>query len=296
MAEPHEQPTNTAQQPDPNQSPPYINRNMGCQTSGVTDLLSAEHGDTIIFLLQCIQQTVQQVKDKVDQVEERVELAEKSIKKLEKNAEQVEGKVTRVELNSERNRLGLAEYVKNSLQRFAGVFEQNLLQLKQRVVRVEEMVNQAGQDLQQLGQMMERVEVEVGQTRQDIHHSNVMPIRIRNGTTHEGEESRYPHCLTPANPPRPHPRRGQAHMTGAQGQAAATYLGVPALQEGAAVFIVTPLRTVLGASRTPTWLPRGGFQVGPDKEATTYGHTEKSWAAVDGFLRRVSAILERVLR
>ncbi|KAG0634104.1 hypothetical protein HOY80DRAFT_1100636 [Tuber brumale] len=227
MGEPHEQEPNSDLQPDFNQSVPHVNRDMGHQVSNVTNSLSAEQGDTIISLLQGIQQTVQRVEENVKRVEERVEQAERKIQKLEKKVEQSEGKVERIELNSQRNRQGLAEYVKHRLQQFAGIFERNLQQLKQKVVRVEEKIEQTGQSLQHLEQMIERVKVEVKQTRQDIHLTH--PV-IRPRTTHEDEELRYQHGFIPANPPSPHSRRELAR---GQRQAAATYFRPPAPPEHA---------------------------------------------------------------
>ncbi|KAG0138319.1 hypothetical protein HOY82DRAFT_534754 [Tuber indicum] len=325
MAGPYEQQTNTARQPDSNQSVP----NAGVDTDQVSDVPnppSAEPGDQIVSLLQGIQQTVQRggetlsqlerdikrveqtvqrggemlsqlerdikrveqtvqrggemlsqldrdikrvernhrrnhrkLVEHIDRLEGKVEQVEKGIKKLERKVEQVEGKVKQAELNSQRNRHGLAEYVRDSLQQFSKNIEQNIQRLEHRV-EVEfaqlrgEVVQVRGEVVQVLGEVMQvrgevvqvrrevaQVQGEVAQVwgeveglRQNIGFIHMdldyMPIRIHNSMEGEHAELRYPrHVYFPIQILLCNAKR----LEDAQRLDAAAYLELPALREDA---------------------------------------------------------------
>ncbi|KAG0129458.1 hypothetical protein HOY82DRAFT_610709 [Tuber indicum] len=121
MAEPHEQQTNTAPQSHSNQSISRPDVDMD-QVSNIPTRLSVDQGDTIVSILQGIQQTinrveervegfeelverVKRVEDKVDRVEERVkgvgEMVER-VKRVEDKVDQVDKRVKGIEVVVER--------------------------------------------------------------------------------------------------------------------------------------------------------------------------------------------------
>ncbi|KAG0125737.1 hypothetical protein HOY82DRAFT_542990 [Tuber indicum] len=157
MAEPHEQQTNTAPQSHSNQSISRPDVDMD-QASNVPNRLSVDQGDTIVSLLQGIQQTINRVEERVNGVEEIVERVKRVEDKVDRVEERVKGVEERVKVVEERVR---------RIEDKVGRVEDKIYRVEERVARVGDKVDRVGDKVYRVGERVKRVEEKIEQVERN---------------------------------------------------------------------------------------------------------------------------------